>query len=112
MLSAYSYASSKTVWAKADVRTWQTPMALNSGISIEGGGPGWPSQGLEAIAVDDQYTSKLPATSPGGLPAAGTVMTVGVESRRIKMGYWEVLIKEIFSPGSEGTGTMPTVIGG
>lgn len=111
MLSAYSYASSKTVWAKADVRTWQTPMALNAGISIEGGGPGWPSQGLEAIAIDDQYTSQLPATSPGGLPAAGTVMTVGVESRRVKMGYWEVLIKEIYSPGSEGSGTMPTVIG-
>lgn len=108
MLNAYAYSSSKTTWAKANVRTWQTPMALHSNLSIEGG-PGWPQQGLSQLAIDDQYTSQLPATSPTDLPSEGTLMTIGVETRRLKLGYWEVLIKEIYSPGSSYSATLPTV---
>ena len=101
MLTAYSYSGAKTTWAKADVRTWQTPMAINSTLEIETP-PAYPTAALAALAVDDQYTRTVPATTPTGLPAEGTLMTVGVETRRLKLGYWEVLIKEIYSPGSEG----------
>jgi hypothetical protein len=97
-LSAYSYADAKNVWAKANVRAWQTPMALCPGLTIETP-PFFPRDELNAFAVDDQYTSKIPATSPAGLPVAGTLMTIDIQTRKLKLGYWEVLIKEIFSPG-------------
>ena len=97
-LSASSYYSSKTVWAKANVRSWQSPMALCPGLDIESP-PHFPGDQLNGFAIDDQYTTRIPATSPTGLPAAGTLMTIDIKTRKLKLGYWEVLITEIFSPG-------------
>ena len=97
-LTASSYAHAKTVWAKANVRSWQTPLALCAGLEIETV-PHFPMDQLNGVAVDDQYTRRIPATTPAGLPSAGTLMTIDIQTRRLKLGYWEVLIKEIFSPG-------------
>jgi hypothetical protein len=95
MLTAYGYNSPKTVWARAGVRTWQTPMSLHAAITLE-----TPPPWTGTLTVDDSYRNDLTATSPTGLPAAGTLMTIGMDVRRLKLGYWEVLVREIYSPGS------------
>ena len=98
-LSSYGYASSKTVWARASVRTWQTPLALHGALAATGDAP--PFNGvINVLAIDDQYTTTLEATSPTGIPEEGTLMTIGMDVRRLKLGYWEVLVREIYSPGS------------
>ena len=97
-LSSYGYSSSKTVWARAAVRTWQTPLSLHSALQATGDAP--PFNGaINVLAIDDQYTNTLDATTPTGIPAAGTLMTIGLDVRRLKLGYWEVLVREIYSPG-------------
>tara|TARA_Y100000401_G_scaffold70477_1_gene56571 strand:+ start:2647 stop:4524 length:1878 start_codon:yes stop_codon:yes gene_type:complete len=96
-ITAASYASKKTVWAKANVRTWQTPLALCRGINITL--PPHLSGGIQGVHVDGNWMAEIPKTSPAGMPAAGTLMTIGITTRRLKLGYWEVLINEIFSPG-------------
>ena len=96
MLTAYGYNSPKTVWARAGVRTWQTPLSLHAAITLE-----TPPPWTGALTVDDEYKNDLTATSPTGLPAAGTLMTIGMDVRRLKLGYWEVLVREIYSPGSD-----------
>jgi hypothetical protein len=96
-LTASSYASKKTVWAKANVRTWQTPLALCAGLDIIL--PPKLSGGIQGVHVDGDWTAAIPATSPAGMPAEGTLMTIDIKTRRLKLGYWEVLITEIFSPG-------------
>ena len=91
------WASKPTVWAKAGVRTWQTPLAICKGIPI-----GYPPQllsGIQGAQIDGSWMGSIPATSPAGMPAEGTLMTVDLKTRRIKLGYWEVLITEIRSPG-------------
>ena len=97
-ITASSFASKKTVWAKANVQTWQTPLALCKGIDIWL--PPKLASGIQGTHVDGDWTAHIPATSPAGMPAAGTPMTIDLTTRRLKMGYWEVLITEIFSPGS------------
>jgi hypothetical protein len=96
-ITASHYASKKTVWAKAGVRTWQTPLALCAGIPIIL--PPNLAGGIQGVHVDGDWTANIPATSPAGMPAEGTLMTIDLKSRRLKLGYWEVLITEIYSPG-------------
>jgi len=88
------YASPAMVWAKASARTWQTPMALCAGINLTP-----PLNGAGgSISVNGQYSSStIPATSPTGIPSGW--ITVGITTNRLKLGYYEVLIRQIDSPG-------------
>lgn len=87
------FASEAIIWAKASARTWQTPMALCPGITITFGGV----TGGAGVTVDASYTSTIPATDPRGIPLGW--ITVGASSNRLRLGYYEVLIRQIESPG-------------
>lgn len=92
---SHGWSASPTVWAKASARTWQTPSAINPLITLD-----FPDQlgGQDTITVDAEKTASIPATSPTSIPSGWT--TIGVQSSRLKLGYYEVIIRQINSPGS------------
>lgn len=98
LATAAAYASPQTVWAKTASRTWQTPLALNGGITIQI--PEFiDATGGENITVDAEFSNMLPATSPPAIPSAGDWLTIGMSTRRLKYGFYEVLVRQIKSPG-------------
>lgn len=86
------YASTSMVWAKTTARTWQTPLALSGGQSVTP-----PFGGGGAISVDSSYSGLVPNTTPSTIPLGW--ITIGITTRRLRMGYYEVLVRQINSPG-------------
>ncbi len=94
MVSAGWYASPARLWAKASARTWQTPNAISSSINLNLP----PLNGNQSqVTVNANATTYIPATSPSTIPSGWT--TISVQSNRMKLGYFEVVIKQINSPG-------------
>lgn len=86
------YASTSMVWAKTTARTWQTPLALSGGFALSP-----PFGGSGVVSVDTEYTGVIPPTTPTTIPVGW--ITIGVQTRRLRMGYYEVLVRQINSPG-------------
>jgi hypothetical protein len=93
-LVAYAYASDNALKARASARTWQTPMALSAAIYIV---PPPFDTGLTGIDIEGWTVSDIPATTPTDIPSGW--ITIGVSTRRLRLGYYEVLVKQINSPG-------------
>lgn len=91
-VTAGFYASPAMVWAKTSARTWQTPVALSGGFTLQ-----LPFAGGGQVSIDGEAGGTIPATFPATIPTGWT--TVGVTSRRLRMGYYEVLVRQINSPG-------------
>lgn len=85
------FASDAMLWAKTAARTWQTPLAIHGALSA-----GFPSMGPGEDTTVQSITS-IPATSPTNIPSGWT--TIAVSVNKLNLGYYEVLVKQIDSPG-------------
>jgi len=92
IVTAAAYNSPDTVWAKTSARTWQSPLALSTGVFV------YPPPFLAgSIMVNAEMNVSIPASDPPAIPSGW--LTVGASSQRQRMGYWEILIRQILSPG-------------
>jgi len=87
------YASPSMVWAKTTARTWQTPLTISGGHSLTA-----PFGGGGGVSVDSTSSGFVPPTPPTTAIPSGWI-TIGVTSRRLRMGFYEVLVRQINSPG-------------
>lgn len=83
-------AGTKGARAAANIRHWQTPFALCEGITITV--PSWYS-GVD-LTVGQDATGSIPATAT---PPSGWT-TVDVDVRPIKLGYYEVVERQLNLP--------------
>jgi hypothetical protein len=77
--------------AAANIRHWQTPFALCAGITITGDAFNTSGSGL---SVGQDFTDEIPATADP--PTEWT--TVDIDVRPIKLGYYEVVERQLFLP--------------
>jgi hypothetical protein len=89
--SSWWSAGSGGAKASAHIRHWQTPFALCEGITI--GAPSWFASG-GGLAVGQEVTSIISATAT---PPSGWT-TVDVDVRPIKLGYYEVVERQLNLP--------------
>lgn len=73
---------------KARARTWSIPPSLHDAITIAGG----------VTLIGGTFTDTLPATSPTGLPAAGTLIVKACEVERWRFGIFLRRLTEIYVP--------------
>jgi hypothetical protein len=73
---------------RARARTWSIPPSLHDAITISGG----------VTLVGGTFTNTLPATSPPGLPAAGTLIVKACEVERWRFGIFLRRLTEIYVP--------------
>lgn len=85
--SAWWTAGDGGARASAVARTWQSPLAVvESGIYI-----GSPSGGGGNVTIDREISGTIPA---GGSMPSGWI-TIDVSTRKVKLGLYEVLVKEV-----------------
>jgi hypothetical protein len=92
LVTGAAYASEQTVWAKTSARTWQTPLTINAAITVSA-----PSWVVGALDLTSAVNLSIAATTPTTIPTGW--ITVGASSQRLRMGFWEVQIRQINSPG-------------
>lgn len=73
---------------KAQARTFSIPPSLHAAISIAGG----------VTLIGGGFTSSLPATTPTGLPAPGTLIVKACDVERWRFGIFYRRLTEIYVP--------------
>lgn len=87
----YIYGDQGRASAYAQVRTWQTPPAICSGITITAPVTGTGGSG---VTVDGEWTTSIPATGSPPFPTGWTTVDVAVE--RAALGYYMVVVKQLY----------------
>lgn len=97
---SFSIAYARGTWwitnnsarAAANIRYWQTPAVLCAGITITA--PTWFTDSALEVGTGEYTTGSIPST--GSVPTGWT--TVNTQVRDIKLGYYEVLERQLDLP--------------